>query len=93
MNNALNSIDEKYLHEFYSLPESEIKTRAFYSLMKESSLGHIPTDVANYLEVNLLSESKDPFILDLLKPLHLEYNDNKSSKGEAGINIKKGWSL
>lgn len=93
MKKAIDRIDEKYLEAFYSLPECEIKTKAFYHLMTNSSLGLIPTEIADYLQTNLLSDSQEPFLLDLLKVEDLYYNDRKVSTGEGGINIKKGWSL
>lgn len=84
-------IDAKYMDKFYALPESELKTKTFHSLLTKSSLGKLPTDHANYLQENLLSDSKDAFILDLLKTYDLKSSDNRTSFGEAGISIKKGW--
>jgi hypothetical protein len=90
--NILEQIDKKYLQAFNNLPESEIKKETLEAISNQKSFGNLKTDLANYLCENLLG-SKDSFLLDLLPMQDFNYSNNKTSFGEAGINIKRGWSL
>lgn len=88
----IQQIDKKYLQAFEDLPESEIKKETLEAIYNQKSFGHLETKYADYLCENLLG-SKDAFLLDLLTMQDLNSSNNKISKGEAGINMKNGWSL
>jgi hypothetical protein len=88
----LEQIDKKYLQALKDLPESDIKQETFEAIFFEESFAHLKTKYADYLCENLLG-SKDAFLLDLLPNEDLNSSNNKTSKGEAGINLKSGWSL
>jgi hypothetical protein len=88
----LEQIDKKYLQAFEDLPESDIKKETFEAISNEKRFGNLETKYADYLCENLLG-TKEAFLLDLLPMQDLNSSNNKTSKGEAGINIKSGWSL
>jgi hypothetical protein len=88
----LEQIDKKYLQALKDLPESDIKKETFKAISNEKRFGSLQTKYADYLCENLLG-SKEAFLLDLLPMQDLNSSNNKTSKGEAGINIKSGWSL
>ena len=93
MTRLIDKIDKVYLDKFYALPECDLKTKTFHALCTGTSFGWIGGDIADYLEDNLLSDEEHPFLLDLLKTHDNRYGGSSLYKGEAGINLKSGWSL
>lgn len=93
MTKLIDKIEKIYLDKFYALPECEMKTKALHALKTGDSFGWIGGDIADYLEDNLLSEEEHPFLLDLLKTYDYRSSGSRLCKGEAGINLKSGWSL
>ena len=89
----LDKMDKVYLDKFYALPECELKTKTFHALCTAKSFGWIGNDEGDYLEQNLLSEYEHPFLLDLLRTYDNRYSGSRSSFGEGGMNVKRGWSL
>jgi len=93
MTRLIDKMDKIYLDKFYALPESDLKTKTFLALCTRTSFGWIGGEIADYLEDNLLSDKEHPFLLDLLKTYDYQSSGSSLYKGEAGINLKSGWSL
>jgi len=91
MNNIFDKIHADYVKKFNELPHSDMKAEVYHALITTEHFGQLKTKYANFLEDNLLKEDEN--ILDLMYDIHLEYKGNKTSFGEAGINIKRGWGL
>lgn len=86
-----DKLHDDYIKKFNELPSSETKTEVYNALITTEHFGWLKTKYANFLEDTLLKENET--ILDMMKDVHIQYQDNKSSFGESGIKIKGGWSL
>ena len=86
-----DKIHQDYVKKFNELPSSDTKAEVYNALITTKHFGELLTKYANFLQDTLLKEGED--ILDLMHDVHLEYYDNKSSFGEAGIKIRNGWCL
>lgn len=86
-----NKLHADYVKKFNELPQSDTKSEVYHALINTKHFGQLLTKYANFLEDTLLK--KDESILDMMKDIHLECSNNKTSFGEAGIKIKMGWCL
>jgi hypothetical protein len=84
-------LHKDYVKKFNDLPASDTKAEVYHALITTKHFGQLLTKYANFLEETLLKEGEN--ILDMMHDVHLEYNDNNTSFGEAGINIKRGWGF
>lgn len=80
-----------YVKKFNELPNSDAKSEVYNALITTKYFGQLKTKYATFLEETLLKKGED--ILELMKDIHLEYKDNRTSFGEAGINIRSGWGF
>jgi hypothetical protein len=86
-----DKIHADYVKKFNDLPNSETKEEVYNALITTRYFGQLKSKYATFLEETLLKE--DESILDMMHDLHLEYKENKTSFGEAGINLKSGWGF
>ena len=86
-----DKIHADYVKKFNELPHSNMKSEVYHALITTEHFGQLKQKYANFLEQTLLKDGEN--ILDLMCDIHLEYKGNKTSFGEAGISIKRGWCL
>jgi hypothetical protein len=91
MNNIFEKLHPDYVKKFNNLPASDTKSEVYHALITTKHFGQLLNKYAEFLEETLLK--KDENILDMMYDIHIESSKNKTSFGEAGINIKSGWGF